>query len=262
MGGLDTGAFYGCEALSEIDLPKLMNVAPYSFYGCVSLNNEVEFPKVETLFENAFTGSSFSSIKLPNCTIVKPNAFENCSADRIILNKLTSIGKSAFVNCRNLKILYAPLLEGVGGFDGCESLEILFVPKCRQLSEDIRTNVVVFIYKNWMDYDSVEYKGYTIVAPLNSVANYSSINKGYNYIDSLQTSFTGIDGNDLIYTCSTDGQTVKVPAWLVEEMWYDYLPINKTPDFMDHGYLIDVVPDNYLNAKDFAKIYHTNKYGW
>ena len=39
-------------------------------------------------------------------------------------------------------------------------------------------------------------------------------------------------------------------------MWYDYLPINENQDFMTHGYIFDVFNNDFINAKDFAKIHH------
>lgn len=148
----------------------------------------------------------------------------------------------------NLKILYAPMLEDIARFAEFPRSDNFTI----YLSSAFNTSYLA---------SSIVNGKYTIVAPSSSYAQDWANKYGHTFIPSEDLSFNGFDENSFIYSTS-DGKQCSIPIDIVEQMWYDNLPINESSDFMTHGYIFDVVNDDFINAKDFAKIHHLSKYGW
>lgn len=64
-----------------------------------------------------------------------------------------------------------------------------------------------------------------------------------------------------VYTCTECSDENSIITSYVKEIW-DIEALNKDINEVDNGYILDVVPDGFINAKDYAKIYHISKYGW
>ena len=111
-------AFYGCENLARIRLPKtLKKIEKHAFLNCFKLK-QLEIPEDSQL---QFIGES---------------AFENCSSlENLSLPKtLNHIGKNAFRACRSLQSVRLPLDGNLGivtedAFFNCSSLEKVTLPK-------------------------------------------------------------------------------------------------------------------------------------
>lgn len=73
---IQKGAFYGCESLTKIALPK----------GLI------------TIGENAFENSGLTTVEIPNSVVmIEKQAFSNCKIDTVVLpESLVSIGYHAF----------------------------------------------------------------------------------------------------------------------------------------------------------------------
>ena len=127
---VESFAFYGCEKLQEISLPKARELGDSVFYGCTSLK-EVEFGEtlsalgdtvfvncsllteisvpqgIKTLGRELFFGcTSLASVTLPEgLEEIGISAFQNCSSlvEITIPASVTCIWNSAFLNCSRLE---------------------------------------------------------------------------------------------------------------------------------------------------------------
>ena len=144
-----------------------------------------------------------------------------------------------------------------------DKMQFIFAPNLTSISRDIKLpahNLTLYL-SNLLTNAYFANGNYTVVAPSKSYAQDWANKYGHTFIPSEDLSFNGFDENSFIYSTS-DGKQCSIPIDIVEQMWYDYLPINENPDYMTHGYIFDVVNDDFINAKDFAKIHHLSKYGW
>lgn len=247
-------AFQRCHA-EYISIPLIRILPAETFYQCKELKH-INMPNyVETFrnpYENIFTDCfSLEELYLPNA-IYLPSIFSEDNDN----SKM------------RLKFIYAPKVEEFiskvsNGFRYCGNLEWVYLPSAKYIPGLPLGEASTIIYlsekcehiNNWFN------EKVTIIAPFNTYAYTEAVKNGCKIIPSEELSFGSIDGENFVYS-TPDGKTCSMPIDIVERMWYDYLPINKQPDFMTHGYLIDVVNDNFINGKDFAKIHHTAKYGW
>ena len=149
-------AFYGCENLSKMNLPKsLVRVEERAFRGCGAL--KVCVPEnLKYIGDYAFSLCGLDNLRLnlDNCTYVGSSAFEKCIVDTITLSgdlrkweydifagstvsnliiegSCKTIGTAAFLNCEKLRNVV--LHEGVqtigeSAFDGCLSIEKFSIP--------------------------------------------------------------------------------------------------------------------------------------
>ncbi|MCC8169653.1 MAG: leucine-rich repeat protein, partial [Oscillospiraceae bacterium] len=98
---MGTGAFYMCEALTEVTLSKNTEaICSGSFYGCIALE-EIEIPESVTEICGADTAQSVG-----NTYGDENGAFEGCTALKkaVIPASVTSIGDGAFDGCEGLVI--------------------------------------------------------------------------------------------------------------------------------------------------------------
>ena len=159
-----------------------------------------------------------------------------------------------FKEFTNLKFLYAPKLESIAKFSN--------FPKSNDFTFYLSDSL-----KEGKNQEAGILGKYTVVAPEGSFAEEWAKKKliyypnGLYFIPNEDLSFSAFDENSFIYS-TPGGKQCSMPIDIVEQMWYDNLPINESSDFMTHGYIFDVVNDDFINAKDFAKIHHLSKYGW
>lgn len=268
-------AFGECKA-KKISLPKITQIPSACFYQCRYLE-ELLIPNVEyfdnessIVFSNVYCLKQLIMPKACNFPIIRIYAYENgpwwteslqeMELEVIYAPKVTEIpdmttsehdandnvtSRSIFELLNNVELAFLPSLENGNNLPWSEGM-MLYLSENFNYSKNISQAVKM---------------NYTVIAPTISYAEQWANENGHTFIPSEELSFESIDGKNFVYS-TPDGKTCSMPIDIVEQMWYDYLPINKKPDFMTHGYLIDVVNDNFINGKDFAKIHHTAKYGW
>ena len=126
---VEVGAFDRCLSLRRVIMPGVEVVQQGAFFACQALT-DVECDKLERIGHAAFGGcESLRSISLPSIKIVDYRAFIDCQAlTNVSFGKeLESIGWSAFAHCTSLECITIPLKDGVitrdNIFTGCESLK-------------------------------------------------------------------------------------------------------------------------------------------
>lgn len=149
-----SGAFFGCEGLTKINIPEsIISIPPSAFSGCINLTDVNLPPILFNIGSGAFANcSSLQEISLPSTVLdIGQGAFRNCtslssitipqylevisyrtfmgctSLTSIILpDSVGSIGESAFEDCTNLKYVdtgNSLYVIGENAFKGCTSLE-------------------------------------------------------------------------------------------------------------------------------------------
>ena len=76
------GVFDGCIRLASVDLGGVTEIAPATFFGCVSLTNIMWNDRVRVICDSAFYNcAGLTSVVLPLCMeIVEDNAFAGCTS--------------------------------------------------------------------------------------------------------------------------------------------------------------------------------------
>jgi hypothetical protein len=72
-------AFYGCTALTSVDLPVATSIGVSAFYGCTALTS-VDLPVATSIGACAFQGcTALTSVDLPAATSIGDLAFDGCT---------------------------------------------------------------------------------------------------------------------------------------------------------------------------------------
>ena len=158
-------AFYQCNSLQEITLPKnLKHVGSYAFNYCSQLKDIILPSEVETISDHAFDGcGNLSSVQFPpSLKSIESYAFRDCSKlSSINLPGLTSISEYTFSGCSNLTEVKLPsTLERIGdrAFEGCSNLTKVYTYTVLPINIDQNT--------------FTNFKATTLYVPTQSYDNY------------------------------------------------------------------------------------------
>lgn len=254
-----SGTFQYCQA-EFIDIPNVTYISTLTFNGCknlkhINMPNFIDAPRIayENIFVDCF---ALEELYIPNA-IYLPDILTSTAVTADDDNELS------------LRYIYAPKAiytnyQYSNGFGLCHKLEWAYLPNIKYIpTMTSKWNATLYLSEKteYIDTFRRDYSSTTIVAPEDSYAAKWANKYGLTFIPSKDLSFSTFDENSFIYSTS-DGKQCSMPVDIVEQMWYDYLPINEKLDFMTHGYIFDVVNDDFINGKDFAKIHHISKYGW
>ena len=105
---IESNAFYG-KGIKKISGPSIKRIYGHAFLNCEALIN-VDFPKLTWIGSTSLYGGQWGG------------AFENCSSLTILnFPRVTSVGYYAFSGCRSLESLDLPSLKGLGDGWGSEA---------------------------------------------------------------------------------------------------------------------------------------------
>ena len=166
---IDDSAFYGCNELTEIDIPEgVIRIGEYVFYGC----------------------SNLKSVKISEgVTEIGAYAFENCRnlTNIRIPNSILKVGRGAFVNCNNL---IQTSDSYIGYYLGNESNPYLVLVEVSKSIESYiihsDTKIIALQVCSGSFYDVVSLKSISIpksVICINEDAFYNCVNLTYVYYD-------------------------------------------------------------------------------
>ena len=158
-------AFYQCNSLQEITLPKnLKHVGSFAFNYCSQLKDIILPSEVETISYYAFNNcGNLESIQFPpSLKSIESCAFRGCSKlSSINLPGLTSISNSTFDGCSNLTEVKLPsTLERIGdnAFSSCDNLNKVYTYTVLPINIDQNT--------------FTNFKATTLYVPTQSYDNY------------------------------------------------------------------------------------------
>ena len=126
---IEDGAFFHCRCLRRVILLGVREIETAAFGGCEALT-DIECGKLEIIGRKAFFEcKSLGSINLSSAKIVEMFTFQRCFAltDVTFGKELETIGYGAFNNCTSLQRITIPLKDGIithdNIFDGCDNLK-------------------------------------------------------------------------------------------------------------------------------------------
>lgn len=255
-------AFYD-SYFSSIDLPGCKAVEKSAFYNCHSV--QISLPKAETVGESAFYDcTNLSDINLDNVKSFKNRYhFYNCyKLKRLYLPNAEDVPYFLFSNKQiksDLEYIYAPKADKWNFFDNefenAENLKFIYIPnaQCEFRLSAGENEVVVFFSNRLNDNNGVCNGNVTMVGPEGQVAEAYAGRQNCKFIAGEGLSFSQYDGENYIYSNGTD--SVSLPADIVDSMWENSV-INNCVGDETYTFLLDLNNDGYVNAKDYAVIYH------
>lgn len=134
---LDSWAFFGCEDVTEVELPPtLTKIDIWAFCNCKKLKNVVIPPSVVEIGYSAFENcESFTSFNFPRgIKVVPERLLQECYAlTQVNLPAgVTRIGNSAFSSCRALESITLPeSVKAIGNYSlaYCDNLKNVILPR-------------------------------------------------------------------------------------------------------------------------------------
>lgn len=121
-------AFYHCDNLETISLPKAKILGHESFSSCVKLKS-INLPKVTSIGDYAFSQcSSITTVTAPKVQSIGEYAFRDCSSiKKISFPELKMLGNWALEHCSALEEISLPKLSEVGWapLNGCNNLHAI-----------------------------------------------------------------------------------------------------------------------------------------
>ena len=136
LTSLGTSMFESCKGLTSFVIPNgVTKIGGNAFYNCTALAS-VEIPNsVTTIGSNAFRSTVITSVTIPSSvTSVGNEAFRQCGSltSITIPSSVTTVGNSAFYSCSSLKTVVFEGDDtelGTSMFNGCSKLESIRLPK-------------------------------------------------------------------------------------------------------------------------------------
>ena len=127
---IGNSAFYGCSALTSVDMPSVTTIGDYAFSDCSALTS-VSMPSVTTIGDEAFYScDALTSVEMSSVTTIGGWAFRYCSSlISVSMPSVTTIGVGAFEYCSSLTSIDIPAsvtMIGDYAFYGCSSLTSVY----------------------------------------------------------------------------------------------------------------------------------------
>lgn len=124
-------AFYVCQKLSSVNLPKVVYINARAFYKCKL--DSVYLPKVKQIYSSAFGYSQIKTVDFPSATNFYANAFETCrSLTSVILPSVKTIGNNTFYYCDKLQSVRLPAtpptLSNTNAFSYINAACVFYIP--------------------------------------------------------------------------------------------------------------------------------------
>jgi hypothetical protein len=133
-----TVAFWSCEALTTVDLPKATTIDNFAFFECYALTS-VNLPEATTIGNYAFRYCThLTEVSLPAATDIGEAAFAFCETlTTVSLPKARSIGEYAFSSCAALTEVDLPAATSIGNqaFAACTALTEVNLPEATSIGQ-------------------------------------------------------------------------------------------------------------------------------
>ena len=114
--------FCSCAILSDVNIPLVTSIAQYAFNACIALT-AIEGNSVTSIGNYTFAGcSALVSVNFPMITSVGAYAFQNCTLlESFDGENVTTVGNYAFTGCSALAEINLPKATSIGtyAFNGC-----------------------------------------------------------------------------------------------------------------------------------------------
>lgn len=282
-------AFKDCTSLTEIPIKFGTNIGEGAFMntGLTSIS----LPFCNAVPDNAFYGSKAETISVPKAKSVGENAFSGTNLKNVDLSSVEQfIGKSNFVNCTSLKTLDIPNSTNIPTFtfdeDAVSNMTSIYAPKAKDFNNNT-SDLSTMQRLNYIYAPSLEKIGKNVLLPnttlyttshLSSATQSSHLNIigfentfAQRFANENNNDFVSIDGHKFMFSsfdkdcsnfvCSDCNKSISFPMEILDKEYSKNI-INKYASNENYLIMFDIVTDGVINAKDYAKYYHLEKYGW
>ncbi|MBQ5876055.1 MAG: leucine-rich repeat domain-containing protein, partial [Alistipes sp.] len=137
--GLGLEPFQNCSSLKRVEIPKIEEISPSTFYGLSALK-EVVLPTSGsgyTVGDGAFSYcTNLNNINLSMATSLGNNCFAQCATlENVSLPEAMSLGNSCFSCCTALATVNLPKAESLGDycFNECTAFKSVIIPEATSL---------------------------------------------------------------------------------------------------------------------------------
>lgn len=285
-------ALYNCQLLKELDTSQLVTLHTNALGGCrldtvyapkcTVLPSSfgkycgvrvIDLPNAEGVMNsNLFHCSTTEELYLDKATSVSKYAFRNTISLNVLylpeaqqyyepyksIETLDSLLTGEYwAKKAPLEIIWVPKAELPENID-CFGTKLIYAPNATSLtlsvhSEDIIPNVVVSdkITEGNISVTNSG-KGAVIIAPNGTYAQQYAADENCNYtfVSTDDVSYSQLDERNY-FTYVTENSDFSVPRRFVAQYWQNDV-INKSRNDMFHGFLLDFVDDDVINAKDYS----------
>ena len=176
-------AFYGCSALTSVDMPSVTTIGDVAFGYCSALTS-VDMPSVTTIGNSAFERcSALTSVEMPSVTTIGGYAFYYCNAlTSVSMPSATTIGYGAFYYCFALTSIDIPASVSMiddYAFTACSSLTSVYCHWEDPLECDPRFKNIVL-------------ETATLYVPTGTIDAYRSVSPWSGFINIVERDYSGI----------------------------------------------------------------------
>ena len=198
-------AFYGCSALTSVDMPSVTTIGDVAFGYCSALTS-VDMPSVTTIGNSAFERcSALTSVEMPSVTTIGAYAFYECSSlTSISMPSVTTIGGYAFYYCNALTSVSMPSATtiGYGAFYYCFALTSIDIPASVSMIDDYAFTAcssLASVYCHWEDplecdprFKNIVLETATLYVPTGTIDAYRSVSPWSGFINIVERDYSGI----------------------------------------------------------------------
>lgn len=289
---IEDSALYKCKFLKKLDTSQLVKLNENSLSGCcldilyapkcTVLPSKfgkycsirvIDLPNAEgTIGYNMFNCSTTEELYLDKVTSVSKSAFRNTISLNVLYLPEAQQYYAPYTNVEKLdlllhgeyweqkaplEIVWVPKAELPENID-CYGTKLLYAPNTTSLvlnihSEDIVPNIVVSdkITQGNINITNLG-KDAVIISPNGTYAQTYSADESCNYtfVSTDDVSYSQLDERKY-FTYVTENSDFSVPYRFIAPYWQNDV-INKNRDELFHGFLLDFVDDDVLNAKDYS----------
>ncbi len=278
-------SFYGCSSMLEFVNDKITHVGSFAFAHCINMIY-ANIPNVSAIeFSGFFNCAAIKSFDASSLTRLGARGFSGLlQVMEFYIPRLTTLESyndrgENFASCERLDNISLPIYQGeipVSCFNGCQSMRYAYIPKATALNTDslklcksleavyapslqslstiIANNITLFAGNDLTSISSEGSSLFRVCAPSMSTAQSITAKIGLPFSSCESCTFTSTNDCESTYIDTDCYDEFNVPNDMLKQIWHDSSPINKSSDCITHGFLINTVPDNIINAKDYSLI--------
>lgn len=250
-------------AIPSVSFPYCTDVPQYAFYGCGSIKS-VNLPMVKTVGGYAFGCEQMTDISIANVEqFTGKNNFYNCaklgSLDLPNSTNLPSFGFISSTTNNNMKYIYAPkateFSSGTSNLSPIKQLDYIYAPYLNSIGTGVSLPATTIYTTSSLTYAGTGHNaGLKVVGYENTYAKNWAEGAGYTFlsIDEHRLNFDSLTNDYCTYSCSQCDDVITFPRYVMDKQ-YSFDIINQKISKANYTSMFDLVPDGYINAKDFAR---------
>lgn len=250
-------------AIKSVSFPYCTDVPNYAFYGCGRIET-INLPMAKTVGEGAFGCEELTDINISNVEqFTGKNNFYNCinlnSLDLPNSQNLPSFGFSSYNTNNQMKYIYAPkatdFSSGTSNLYPIKMLDYIYAPYLNSIGTGVRLPATTIYTTSSLTYASTGHNAkLKVVGYEDTYAKTWAEGAGYSFcsIDEHRLNFDSLTSDYCTYSCSQCDDVIAFPRYVMDKQ-YSFDIMNQKISKASYISMFDLVPDGYINAKDYAQ---------